>query len=465
MNDIIQETAEHISKEFGLQMELLVGGGHDISKSAIKFKEVLDQAGARIVERAMEELNQALVESKDRKTNWVVKNKADRKTLCTQFGEVRYVRTCFQNKTTGECCYLADEMAGIEPHERMDASLKAEMITEAIDRSYKKSAGAVVPAMQFSAQTVMNAIRELGKVENREAKCSLLNEGRRSVPILYIEADEDHVALQDGRCAEPKLVYVHEGRRKVGKNRWELVNVRCFGGMYPKSEDLWLEVADYLEQAYEMKDVERVYLSGDGATWIKSGVQWIQNSEFVLDGYHLLKYVKKATGHMPYMERYMWEYLNGGDRRNLRILFDAIVEGTEDKRRKEAVYEARSYMFRHWEAIKRRQGEAYGGCSAESHVSHIYSARMSSRPLGWSVEGADQMARLRVFSKNGGNIYDLVMERKLRAKREMREEQRDRRIQLKRRRTAYYKNVENLTVLGIGKRTNLFRAIHAVRAV
>ena len=40
---------------------------------------------------------------------------------------------------------------------------------------------------------------------------------------------------------------------------------------------------------------------------------------------------------------------------------------------------------------------------------------MSSRPLGWSEKGADQMARLRAFKYNGGkkdDIRDLLDEKK-----------------------------------------------------
>ena len=47
-------------------------------------------------------------------------------------------------------------------------------------------------------------------------------------------------------------------------------------------------------------------------------------------------------------------------------------------------------------------------CSAEGHISHIYADRMSSRPLGWSKTGADKMARLRVYKKNGGDMLYLV---------------------------------------------------------
>ncbi|NLB22638.1 MAG: hypothetical protein GX833_05190 [Clostridium sp.] len=52
------------------------------------------------------------------------------------------------------------------------------------------------------------------------------------------------------------------------------------------------------------------------------------------------------------------------------------------------------------------------GCSAEGHISHILSDRLSSRPLGWCREGVDQMARLRAFKSNGGNVYDLFNKRR-----------------------------------------------------
>lgn len=74
------------------------------------------------------------------------------------------------------------------------------------------------------------------------------------------------------------------------------------------------------------------------------------------------------------------------------------------------------------------------------------------------------MARLRVFSKNGGHIYELMMERKQRVQVEERCERLDKRIQLKRISSDYYINVRNLTVLGIRKRTNLFKTLKNIRA-
>ena len=53
-------------------------------------------------------------------------------------------------------------------------------------------------------------------------------------------------------------------------------------------------------------------------------------------------------------------------------------------------------------------GEGVIGSSTEGHVSHVLSSRMSSRPMGWSREGADKLSRLRIYWMNGGDMLKLV---------------------------------------------------------
>lgn len=67
--------------------------------------------------------------------------------------------------------------------------------------------------------------------------------------------------------------------------------------------------------------------------------------------------------------------------------------------------------IRNWKGIKIKADKSYEfvGCSAEGHISHILSNRLSSRPKGWSKTGVRQISKLIVYSKNGGKIYDLVM--------------------------------------------------------
>jgi len=285
--------------------------------------------------------------------------------LTTIFGEVKYKRTYYENRKTGEYSYLSDEAVGISAHDKLDSSLKTRLIEEAVFMPYSRSGEKATDAVSLTGQTVMNSIRELGKIENDAVK---VKQEKKVVKTLYIEADEDHVALQEGGHIEPKLVYVHEGKKKVGKDRWKLINARCFSGVYNNSDELWLEVADYIDQAYDIDSIEKIYLSGDGAPWIKNGLSWIKGSIYVMDRYHLSKYVTQATAHMGYTTPIMWNYINNDDRKSVKDLFKIIISTTEIETKKKSVREARKYILGNWQGIRNQYEADYVGCSAEGTI-------------------------------------------------------------------------------------------------
>ena len=72
--------------------------------------------------------------------------------------------------------------------------------------------------------------------------------------------------------------------------------------------------------------------------------------------------------------------------------------------------ETAEYILSNWTAAKLRLKEKEGilGSSTESHVSHVLSDRMSSRPKGWSRKGAEKMTELRAYYLNGGDMLELV---------------------------------------------------------
>ena len=421
---------------------------------------MLDGVGATLVAEALETINEVYRNSNNRKQHWTVKEKAVEKTLTTIFGEVRYKRSYYKNKRTGEYSHLSDKAVGIEAHDKLDASLKAKLIEDAIYMPYGRSAKQASEAVDLTSQTVMNSIRELGSVDNGAVE---IKEEKKPIKVLYIEADEDHVALQSGGVIEPKLVYVHEGKKKVGKDRWELISPRYFSGVYTNSDELWLEVLDYIDQAYDMDSIEKIYLSGDGAPWIKNGLGWIKGSIYVLDRYHLSKYVTQATAHMSYTTPIMWNYINNGDKKSVKQLFDVIINTTEPQTKLKSVQEARRYILRNWGGIMRQYDADYIGCSAEGHVSHVLSSRLSSRPLGWCKTGVDQMSRLRAFTANGGQVYNLFMKRKQAAINEARAIEVDSKIIKKRKSTTSHETIGNITILNIGKRTWASQFLKSVR--
>ena len=301
-------------------------------------------------------------------------------------------------------------------------------------------------------------------VEEIKYKSNPLTE-KMQVKRLYIEADEDHVSLQSGGTVMPRLVYVHEGIERIGQKRNKLKNVRYFGGIYQETEELWLEVAQYIDDTYDVENIEKIYLAGDGAVWIRQGLGWIVNSKFVLDKYHLKKYILKATGHVPELRQELKDAIDEADKEMLKEVYKKILSVTEEETKKESVQDARRYMLNNWDGIKIYETDKYDvvGCSAEGHVSHILSDRLSSRPMGWSKVCADRMTRLRIYRENGGKIIDLVLAKKGKEAKENKEiltKEIKERIQKNTDKTYNKSKYYNCSsVLDIGKTTALYKGL------
>ena len=458
--NIIQQVIEKITKDYYEVFEKTIKNKDNIGDFILNIKDMLDEVGTILVKGALEDTDEYIRNSRDRKAKWYIERRNESKTLSTIFGDVVYDRTYFKNKSTGEYAYLCDERYGIEPHERMDMSLKAAIVEKSNDLSYAKSIEEFNTGI-YSRSTVMNLIREMGPIENNYITSKSKN---KPIKELFVEADEDHVATQHNGNKMVKIVYVHEGKRKVSKNRYELINPRYFTSLSGANEDLWLEVTNYIYEAYNIDTVDNIYISGDGAKWIKEGVNWIHKSVFVLDYFHLSKYIKKATAHMEYTSKYMWQYLKSDMKKDVKALFEAIIESTEEPSKKDAVITSKKYVMNNWDAIQRLLNNKKLRCSAEGHVSHVLSDRLSSRPMGWSIEGADQMARLRCFTQNGGKVYE-YMKSKLATKKQKEKNIKIDSRTLKKSKRNNLGKLDNLIILNIGKVNPCSRYLKAVRGL
>ena len=157
-------------------------------------------------------------------------------------------------------------------------NVKERMLEEARETSYKRAGKKASYGTDISKQTVKNEMNKLKFNQELERKASI----KKEVKNLYIIADEDHVHLQKGGIEEPRLIIVYEGIERQEK-RVILKNKKHFGGIYKgKIDKLWEEVLTYIENNYDMEYLDKVYLSGDGASWIKTGLEWIPKSIYVL---------------------------------------------------------------------------------------------------------------------------------------------------------------------------------------
>ena len=55
---------------------------------------------------------------------------------------------------------------------------------------------------------------------------------------------------------------------------------------------------EYIEAVYDTEFLKKVYISVDGAEWLKAGKEFSRNSELVLDRFHLMKYINQSVSHL-----------------------------------------------------------------------------------------------------------------------------------------------------------------------
>lgn len=380
-----------------------------------------------IIQETLEDCDQMLRESGRRKKEWEIVRK-DPKELVTSLGSVRFEKTYFKNKETGERAYLLDRILQIEPHERLTEDAEAKLLEEAVQTSYRRGGEESSLTGTVSKETVKNKIHQLDfpKEERKAGE-------KKEVEYLYIDADEDHVSLQfnetkgdlelgennrKNNCVLTKLVYVYEGMEKEAprSKRNRLINAHYFSGVYEgeKNQELWDEVYEYIENHYDLDNIKKIYLNADGGSWIKGGKKRIAGIVDVLDEFHLQKYLLKATGHMldsaEDARKELCTAIKSGTKEEFNEVMERIAGCAPSESALKRIEESRAYILNNWTAAKIRLSNrrTAKGCSAEGHVSHVLSSRMSSRPMGWSRRGADKMAHLRAFYQNGGEMLVLV---------------------------------------------------------
>lgn len=72
--------------------------------------------------------------------------------------------------------------------------------------------------------------------------------------------------------------------------------------------------------------------------------------------------------------------------------------------RRKTIKAGYQYILSNWDGVHETLTRPDAASSTEGHVSHMLSERMSSRGMGWSLLGAEQIARMRTYVANGGDL-------------------------------------------------------------
>jgi len=413
--DIIALLEVLVEGIFGAQQEFL-DDPKKFAEFEVKVHKLFNQGALKFIEGVLGEMDTMVCDNQYRKLHYDIQ-RHDKRTIITTVGDAVFERTLFKSREDGEYRYLVDEMIGLESHERFSEAAEAEMLKEAVRTSYREAAEVLPSESKITKTTVMNKVHGLVDKFPTEKP-----EEKKSCRYLFIEADEDHIAEQHGKGSGKgnksfisRVAYVYDGVEKVCAGRTRLNGIHYEAGLYEGSggiEEFWKTVGRYIRSHYETRDIERIYVSGDGASWIRAATEYIPESVFVLDRFHLMKYICRASNQMldeaDFCKREIYRMLNGNHRKEFTEYTDRMAESAENEA---VVLEMGTYVLNNWQAIQTAlKDDNVTGCSAEGHVSHLLSDRLSSRPMGWSQCGADRMSKLRAYVKNYGadSIIELV---------------------------------------------------------
>jgi hypothetical protein len=163
-----------------------------------------------------------------------------------------------------------------------------------------------------------------------------------------------------------------------------------------------------------MRKVKRIFIYGDGASWVKTGLDIFTGAIPVLDEYHLEKRLKSfLSGEIckAFAPR-VRAAVQSGNATDFQATFykmeDALIKGMEPgkglAKRMKALGSDGAFLLAHWQSmLNGRDPLAIGSCT-EAQVSHVLSKRFSRDPMGWSPLGLSKLAMVRVFCLNGGVV-------------------------------------------------------------
>ena len=361
------------------------------------FSTLINGIATMMLEGFFAKLDDKLYERIKEKKRYHVQEKGRERTLATKWGDETIVRRYYKDKVTREYVYLLDALLDLPSHKRIEPYCASEIIKHVISMSYAKAVEASTPT-KLSRQSVKNLVHNL-PTPPTTLQTELVP---KSAETVYIEVDEDHVSLQTGKNINMKLATVYTDKVDVGSNRMELVEKHSFTGL-ETPEEFWMQIDSYLAEAYVGSP--KVYIIGDGARWIKRGLEVLPNSEFILDRFHLFKYMTKICGKRSRKE--VFASLETNDKARFKAYVETMKEAYPHRMKQ--IVEGATYIENQWDYAQASLLRPDIRSSTEAHVSHILSARLSSRPLGWSEKGAQTIAKLRVLADNNESIQEFVM--------------------------------------------------------
>lgn len=393
----IDEFREKLKEDLGGWEEKAFGFACDLARGLAK--EILEELDDKLMlEKAT---NMKVVGFKE---HW----------LTTIFGDIRIKRRLYRDKN-GNYRFLLDERMGLDKGSHVSPKVKELAIlasTRYTFREVEQNIKAIFPwgishttVHNLSGKVAGSYIAEEEKEVNALFEDGVIPETEGKVlPYLVIEADGVNIALQRERerRAEVKVGIAHEGWQEISKNRYKLKEKSVYSGIM-HGDRFWEGFSLSLAKKYDLPQIGKVIVGGDGASWVKEGAELV-GGLYELDRFHLKRALHQGLANDPLVVEVYESCITGEITKVDRLLIEAQEKADSDKAKE--IMRLRGYLMENCYGLRDYRLEVDGGGlrglgAIEGNVDKLIADRMKKRGMSWTKRGADRMARLISLRERG----------------------------------------------------------------
>ena len=376
-----------------------------------EVQEATKQFIRSIIVSTFEEIDNDFKNSFQRKSRYYINKSNVSRTLITIVGEITFSRTYYISKISKKKFFYLDMVLDLPKSDHYDPIVKAIAINNAINTSQAQAArdlSSYIGSLSFfldksaiavSRQSVFNWIKEW-IVPN------VVPKSIDTPKTLYVMADEKYIGAQDiDKDIMVKCFVTFEDVNSISKNRNILINRFVFSTYSSKP---WISFMDLIALRYDFSKIKNICLLGDGASWIKSGVNELRlnstnHTKFYLCEFHFKQAIHHITSDKEERKKLI-DIFNNNTQEEFKNAVNEII--TNNPNREETITKKLNYIINNYKSIKAMQ-KLNIGSSMESHISHLIASFFSARPKGFSTKRIEKYLKLNDYKNNKINIFKL----------------------------------------------------------
>lgn len=369
----------------------------------------------------IEALDKQFKDSDQRKSTYYINKSNVERTIVTIFGELKFKRTLYQHKITGEYYFYIDDILNIEAYKTYDSIIRGILINDSVSTNPSN-------ASLNSSLNVLNLKNYLTNIIplipkqtiynfKRNVKITNINyEEIQTKNILYVMVDEKWIHEQDKNNPEKKkwimckCFVTFTGIERKGK-RSRLIGRHIF---ITASDTPWKDFMKEIYKIYNFENINTINLLSDAGSWILSGASELKlytNNKVVVNTceFHVKQKINRSTTDKDLRNNIANIIYENEDKEAFIEEMDKLIESKKSDTRKQKVTEYKNYILKHWKGIINMK-HSLCKSSMESHIQHCVASIFSSVPKAYSNKYIEKYLKLQEMKLNGINILKYYLE-------------------------------------------------------